>query len=194
MDHLLRQDFAASRRGVGLTSKFLVPSVDSLVRAFFIMAASRAASDGLFLGRAKVPAGEGVPFKLLDDVDIDIPCMNRTIKTTENPNGWRTSETNRTSVSLKDAGRQVHAELFPPDVLGVDTAAFLHRLGRGGLPVHLTRESLDVLSEVDVEALRLLEDEADEPHRAHRIRLRLDRLKLLGVDVSQSDVVVSFQT
>ena len=60
----------------GLTSKFLVPSADSLVLTFFIITASSAASEGLFLGRANVPTEVGVPLpldKLPVDVDIDIP-------------------------------------------------------------------------------------------------------------------------
>lgn len=57
----------------GLTSKFLVPSVDSLVLTFFIMTASRAASDGLFLGCANVPTGVVPLDKLPVEVDKDIP-------------------------------------------------------------------------------------------------------------------------
>jgi hypothetical protein len=58
---------------VGLTSKFLVPSADSLVLTFFIMTASRAASDGLFLGSANVPTGVVPLDKLPVEVDKDIP-------------------------------------------------------------------------------------------------------------------------
>lgn len=82
-------EFAGSRCGIttkmddDLTSKFLVPSAVSLVRTFFIMTASSAASDGLFLGCAKVPAGE-VPLpldKLPVEVDKDIPpCNNNSMK------------------------------------------------------------------------------------------------------------------
>lgn len=58
-----------------LTSKFLVPSVDSLVLTFFIITASSAASDGLFLGCTNVPTEVGVPplDKLPVEVDKDIP-------------------------------------------------------------------------------------------------------------------------
>ena len=70
----------------------------------------------------------------------------------------------------------------------------------------LAGETLDILSQVNIEAFRLLEDEADEPHGAHNIpgkeeeksrsihfnriksqtdiRFRIDGLKLLGIDVS----------
>lgn len=58
---------------VDLTSKFLVPSADSLVLTFFIITASRAASDGLFLGSANVPTGVVPLDKLPVEVDKDIP-------------------------------------------------------------------------------------------------------------------------